>query len=249
MPKNATAEAVMSTAKATPAPYLPFRTFQTAYEALEHGIPKRLDRTIWPSQSGIVQSQILMSFRFLGLVDDQDCPTELLQQLVEDKEKRAGIITKILNISYRALLDHDLTKMTPKMVEDEMERYSVTGETKRKAVTFFLRAAKFAGEPMHPLLSSMVRNTGTRKRRSKSVVIPEMTGAADPAYNPDEKATTTQTTGLSNGGRIVLQVFGDPFTLASEERQFVFDLVDKLRARPSVDQAGDEYADEEDESA
>src|SRR5579863_8728597 len=152
MPQAATmpVEAIVPTKSA---PYLPFRTFQGAYEALERGIPKRLDRTIWPSQSGLVQSQILMAFRFLGLVNDQDQPTVLLQHLVEDKERRKETVAKIINNSYRALLDHDLTKMTPKMVEEEMERYSVSGETRRKAVAFFLRCAKFAELPMHPLLS------------------------------------------------------------------------------------------------
>ena len=51
-----------------PAPYLPFLSFKGAIEALEQGVPKKLDRTIWRTQSGIMQTQILMTFRFFGLV-------------------------------------------------------------------------------------------------------------------------------------------------------------------------------------
>jgi antitoxin component of MazEF toxin-antitoxin module len=230
----------------TPAPYLPFRTFQTAIEALEHGIPKKIDRTIWRSQSGLVQSQILMALRFLALVDDQDRPTQLLHSLVEEKETRAANYGTILSLSYSDVLAHDLTKMTPKMIEDEMEQYSVTGDTKRKAVTFFLRAAKFAGLPMHPLLSSMVRNTGPRKRKGKGLFVAKMNGAADPAFqSPQAHANTVQ---LSNGATVTLKISGDPFTLPAEDRQFVFDLVDKLQAYAASHPSDDlEDNDEEEE--
>src|SRR6516164_2790929 len=131
MAKDVTEMASESKAKTAPAPYLPFLTFKGAIESLEQGIPKKIDRTIWRNQSGIVQTQILMAFRFFGLVNDSDCPTGLLHEAVEQKENRSAIFTKLLNEAYRALLDHDLTKMTPKMLDDEMERYNVTGQTKR----------------------------------------------------------------------------------------------------------------------
>src|SRR5271157_2200807 len=96
--------------KATPAPYLPFLTFKGAIEALEQGVPKKIDRTIWRSQSGIAQTQILMALRFFDLVDDEDHPKELLYELVAKKENRAEQFVRLLNFSYTALLDHDLTK-------------------------------------------------------------------------------------------------------------------------------------------
>jgi hypothetical protein len=249
MPKAAVAENHQdSTEQVAPAPYLPFLTFLSAISALEHGIPKKLDRTIWPSQSGLIQSQILMALRFFELVDEQDHPTDLLHELVDENENRAGIITKMVNHSYRALIDHDLTKMTPKMLEDEMERYNVSGETKRKAVTFFLRAAKFAGMPMHPLLSAMVRNTGPRKRKSrKGTFIGDINGRADVPYQP-APAANTKTIRLSNGGTISLSISADPFTLPSEDRQFVFELIDKLQAYVQAHPAGDgEEAQEEED--
>jgi len=228
MPQQAIANSTDATERNTPAPYLPFLTFQSALAALEHGIPKMLDRTIWPSQSGLVQSQILMAFRFLGLVDDRDRPTDVLRELVEEKDNRAGLITKLLNESYTALIDHDLTKMTPKMVDDEMERYHVTGETKRKAVSFFLRAAKFAGMPMHPLLSAMVRNTGPRKRRNKAPIISKISSIEE--VESAQIPTNAKTVHLSNGTIVTVTIAGDPFTLPQDERGFVFELVDAIQA-------------------
>ncbi len=250
MPQPAIAEEPQdSTVRVTPAPYLPFLTFQSALASLEHGIPKKLDRTIWPSQSGLVQGQILMAFRFLGLVDDNDKPTDLLRDMVAGKDNRPGFVTEMLNQAYTELIDHDLTKMSPKMVEDEMERYHVTGETKRKAVTFFLRAAKFAGMPMHPLLSTMVRNTGPRKRKAKKgFFVGDISARVDTPPTVTSGAGSTKTIRLTNGGIVSVSISADPFTLPAQDRQFVFDLVDKLQAyadaHPATD--GEEAGEEED---
>jgi len=250
MPKQQAApEAVQDAVQhKTPAPYLPFRTFQSAIESLEHGIPKKLDRTMWPSQSGLVQSQILMAFRFLGLVDQEDHPMDVLHAFVSVKETRPDTLQGLLIASYPDLVEHDLTKMTPKMIDDEMERYHVSGETKRKAVTFFLRAAKFAGMPMHPLLSSMVRNTGPRKRKAKRLFIPELHASADPVAENAKTPGSMKTVRLSNGGTVTLTISSDPFTLPSEDRQFIFNLVDMLQEYGSAHPVSEEE-EEEDQDA
>lgn len=232
-------------AKTAPAPYLPFLTFQGAIESLEQGVPKKLDRTIWRTQSGILQTQILMAFRFFDLVDDEDRPTQLLHDLVASKgDDRSALFIILLSTAYADLLAHDLTKMTPKMLDDAMEQYNVTGETKRKAVTFFLKAAKFAGILMHPLLSSQVRNTGPRKRRAKRPgYVAEMNGAADPAYLPAPTRGREKLVRLSSGGTVALSLSYDPFDLSEEDRKFVFELVDKLKAYAEANPPTDEPED------
>lgn len=219
-------------AQTAPAPYLPFLTFKSAVEALEQGVPKKLDRTIWRTQSGIMQTQILMAFRFFGLVDDEDRPTELLHLVVDTKEARPVTLRAMIESAYANLLKHDLTKMSPKMVEDEMEQYSVTGETKRKAVTFFLKAAKFADIPMHPLLSSQVRNTGPRKKRAaiKRSTNGEFTAVLTPDTQTGVSKKGIREVTLSSGGTVGLSLLYDPFDLSEEDRKFVFELVDKLKA-------------------
>jgi hypothetical protein len=228
--------AEIAVAKVTPAAYLPFKTFLSAIETLEHGLPKKIDRTIWRSQSGITQSQIMMALRFFGLLNDQDEPTAALQRLVDQKDKRKEMVGSLLRHSYRSIIEHDLTKMTPKMLDEAMEEYNVSGDTKRKAVAFFLRAAKFAEVPMHPLLAAQIRNTaGAGKRRKKAAAKPSMKGhyvaniggVAGVAH--DSPRGSTKTVRMSGGGYITLSISADPFTLPAEERQFVFDLIDKLQ--------------------
>ncbi|HEY5178112.1 MAG TPA: DUF5343 domain-containing protein [Terriglobales bacterium] len=228
-------------AKATPAPYLPFRTFLSSIEALEHGVPKEIDRTIWRSQSGMVQSQILMALRFFNLVDDEDQPTDLLHEVVDSKDDRPVVVGKLLTIAYADLLVHDLTKTTPKMLEDAMEQYSVTGETKRKAVAFFLKAAKYAGFPMHPLLSSQVRNTGPRKKRANKRSLDSTITVIPNGSESGVVARNTKSIRLSSGGTITLSLSYDPFALSAEDRKFVFELVDSLKAYADSNPPDDEH--------
>jgi hypothetical protein len=247
---QAGAQANQAADAGTAAAYLPFKTFLSAIESLEHGIPKKIDRTIWRTQAYVVQSQIIMAFRFLKLLDNGDNPTPALQELVDSRqEARKIVLDKLLVDAYRNIVDLDLTKTTPKMLDDAMEQYSVSGDTKKKAVRFFLQAAKYVDMPMHPLLQGQIRNTGPRKKRTpKPTFIGEMNTAADPAYDPDARPTSSQTAPLSNGGRIVLQVFGDPFALPSEERTLMFELVDKLRDHAASHSAdGGDYESEEEE--
>lgn len=235
------------------AAYLPFKTFLSAIEALEHGIPKKIDRTIWRTQAYVVQTQIIMALRFLGLLDSEDNPTPKLHQLVEKKADRKMYLNNILVDAYRSIIDLDLTKTTPKMLDDEMEKYSVSGDTKKKAVRFFLQAAKYVEMQMHPLLQSQVRNSnGPRKKRTpnKPAVNIVSPGAVLQTDGLEERPTSTQAAGMSNGGKIVLQVFGDPFALPSEERNLIFELVDKVREHAKthpVEVETDEYEDEEEE--
>ncbi len=239
----------------TPAAYLPFKTFLSAIEVLEHRMPRRLDRTVWRSQSGIVQSQIMMAFRFFGLVNETDEPTAALHRLVENKERRKEHVGALLQHSYRALMELDLTKMSPKMLEDAMGQYNVTGDTRRKAITFFLRAARFADLPMHPLLTAQTRETGNgaRKKRAKTAKPQEPQGgdgAAVQSQNGSQSApaASRKTISLLSGGAVTLEIAANPFLMSPTDRSFVFELIDTLHKyetdHPSVE---DEEGEEEDQ--
>jgi hypothetical protein len=235
--------------KNAPAAYLPFKTFLSALEVMEHGIPRKLDRTIWRSQSGIVQGQIMMAFRFFGLVNENDEPTIALQRLVEGKDKRQEMVGSLLRHAYRAIIDHDLTKMTPRMLEEEMNQYGVSGDTRRKAIGFFLRAARFAELPMHPLLIGLVRETSnaTRKKRIKGkngTEAPPLNGEGSTTYSSGS-GVNRRTIQLNSGGSVSLEISADPFSLSSSDREFLFGLVDKLQAYSTVSASEEVEKDEE----
>lgn len=220
------------------APYLPFKTFMSALDNLNHGVPPIIDRSIWRTQPGGTQGQIMGALRFFNLIDDANKPTENLKRLVEKREHRQAAIRALLEWGYAKLIAGDLTKMTAKMLEDGIEQYNVGGETKKKAVTFFLQAAKFADLPLSPYLQAQIRATpGSRRRRKKEDdgELPSdstSNGAAISAGGP------SQTVELKSGGSVTITVSINPFDLEQADRTFVFDLIDKLKAYAKGEKAG-----------
>ena len=209
------------------APYLPFKTFNGALDALNHGVPPIIDRSIWRTQPGGVQGQIMGALRFFNLIDDANRPTENLRRLIEKPEHREKAVRALLEWSYADLIKGDLTKMTAKMLEDGMEQYGVSGQTKKKAVTFFLQAAKFADLAISPYLQAQIRATpGTRKRRAR-LTEDNMTPVATPPLAQNGEGQS-QTVDLKSGGSISLTVSINPFKLEKTDRDFVFELIDKL---------------------
>jgi hypothetical protein len=222
--------------KTIPAAYLPFKTFISALDSLGDGLPRKLDRTIWRSQSGIVQGQIMMALRFFSLINSNDEPTQALQVMVEKPADRPQQIAALLRHAYRDVLEHDLTKMTPKMLDDAMGNYGVQGDTRRKAIAFFLRAAKYCELPMHPLLMAQTRNSSggfRRKRRVKEAPEPEPNGM--PVGIPQNIGNSvTKAVSLPSGTKISLQIStANWLDLPPAEREFVFGLVDFLQNHPN----------------
>lgn len=232
--------------KTTPAAYVSFKTFMSVIEALGQGIPKRIDRTMWRSQSGVIQSQIMMALRFFNLVDGEDRPMPALHRLVDaPSEKRPEQIGALLRYAYNDIIEHDLTKMTPKMLDEMIENYHVNGDTKRKAVSFFLQAARFADLPMHPLLSGVIRNSSPRpKRKKKGTFIGDLNGRAE-IQVPSQTQANSKMVRLASGGTVTLTISADAFTLSAGDRDFVFALVDKLQeyARNTPVEKSDEEQD------
>jgi hypothetical protein len=217
--------------KAPPAAYLPFKTFESAIDSLSHGLPRKIDRTIWKSQSGVVQGQIMMAFRFLGLIDDNDEPTPLLQILVESKTDRHLVIGDIIKVAYASVIKMDMTKMTPKMLEDAMGAYGVQGDTKRKAIAFFLRAAKLAELPMHPMLIAQTRNSnGGARRRRKAKDVPETPPQEQLTPSGDGFSKEVVAAALPSGGMLTLTISTKWSEMYLEERNFVYGLIDQVRA-------------------
>jgi hypothetical protein len=208
------------------APYLPFKTFLNALDALNHGVPPFIDRGIWRTQPGGTQGQIMGALRFFGLIDDMNRPTNHLLRLVEKKDQRQAAIRALLEWAYADLIKGDLTKMTAKMLEDGIERYGVGGETRKKAVTFFLQAAKFADLPLSPYLQMQIRATpGARKRRR--VTDDDSTYQSNGSTAASAEGQT-QTVVLKSGGAVSLNVSINPFSLEKTDRDFVFEIIDKL---------------------
>jgi hypothetical protein len=215
--------------------YCPFKTFLSAIEGLEHGIPNQIDKSLWPSFSGAMQSQLLTAFRFLGLVGDGDKPETKLHEFVENKDGRTETLRRILEDSYPELIALDLTKTTPIQFDDVLREYGMVGDTNIKAKAFFVKAAKYAGIPLSPLLTKITRQGGARRRKSGT---PSGGGEIENGIKQNAPSVpqaapssgTTRTIQLKSGGSLTISVSVNVFDMSQSDREFVFGLIDKLQA-------------------
>jgi hypothetical protein len=218
--------------KATP-PYLPYKTLIGSLENLGQGVPPKIDRSIWKNQPGTVQSQILSAYKFLGLIDDLTHPTPILRKLVEQRSSPASVLKPLIEERFAEVLNHDLATMTTAMLNTEFETvYGVDGDVKKKATRFFLQAAKANGMTLSKFLLDQTRvSTGPRKKRAKRDV--EGAGNGDGDFESEVETpsvgTKKQVT-LASGGELKLTISVDLFELSTEDRNFVFGLIDSLKA-------------------
>lgn len=202
--------------QAHPIPYVPFRTFLTALETLERACPNQLDRSLWPSYSGAIQGQLLGALRFLGLMDEAHCPTAELRELLAKKESRRALLRRILERTYAPLVALDLSRTSPNQLEEALRQYGLTGATHKKALSFFLQAAQYSGLPLSVLLRAKTRGGsggGPRRHRSPSTEAPAV----------------AKTIHLKSGGTVTITAAVDLFSLNAADREFVFELIDKLQ--------------------
>ncbi len=209
---------------ASPAPYVPFRTFLAALEAFERGLPAQVDRSLWPSYSGAIRGQLLAAFRFLGLVDEGHCPTPALRELVSRPESRKAALRALLEEHYRELTELELGRATPRQLDEALRgSYGLGGATHKKAVSFFLQAAQYAGMPLSPLLKAKTRTAAFGHRRQPGAAPAEAASPAEPAQG------VSRTVALRSGGSLTVTASLDLFGLSAEDRAFVFDLIDRLQ--------------------
>jgi hypothetical protein len=211
--------------------YAPFKTFLSALEALEHGVPNTIDRSVWPTFSGVIQSQVLGTFRFLGLIQQDGMPTADLKKMVDEPAHRKENLRAVLERSYPELVKRDLTKMSMGNLEAAMRQYTVSGATFRKAVSFFLQAARYAELPLSPYILKQTRTVSAgRRRRPPAVAQPkghfvgDISGVAGTATPSGPSKTIT----LGNSITLSLKTSADTFNMTAEDRKFVLELLERL---------------------
>lgn len=217
--------------KAPTVPYLPFKTFLGTLDALDsHGMPNKIDRSVFPSQSGVMQGQIITTLRFFDLIDPHGTPSTTLEKLAADKENRKELLKPLITKHYRDVIDLGLTKASPLQLDQAFDSYGVSGDTKKKAKTFFIKAAQFVGLPLSVLLTRKTRSTGGNRRRRSTPRTQEEPNGGEIETPPQTPAGTTKTIQLRSGGQLTLSLSVNLFDLVDEERNFVFGLIDQIQA-------------------
>ena len=238
-------------------PYVSFNTFRALLDWLKtEGVPLQFDRSFWQAKfSGSTGTQLVAALRFLGLLR-ADRPLPDLEGLVEaTTADRRFVLKELLRDSYAAVPFDELDRATPAMIRRWFSTYPIDGHTLRKAISFFVSAAKEAEIPMSNAVSKMSKSKTARtaardrqdarrtmaatptdeRRKALAERRPDWTGDRNSA--PLNRTTVT----LESGGVVTVDLAVDLFRLSDGDREFVLKLVEltrsypQLPARPSTD--------------
>jgi hypothetical protein len=158
------------TPKITP-PYVAFPTFKSLVKNFqEHGIPGRIDRSVFQSFSVSVAGQLIPGLRFLRLIDANNCPTETLKTLVATYSTPAWPehLGGVVKHAYGALSHINLETASPSQFDEAFSKaYSGAENVARKCKTFYLAAAADAQIPISPyIMRNKKPRSGPTKKRS-----------------------------------------------------------------------------------
>jgi len=172
-------------------PYTSYRTFRTFIEDLrEHGLPSRVDRSVLTRFSGVVGAQLTHALRFLGLVEDEGRPTELLSALVKADEagRWPEALLDLLRREYAPIFAIDLETATPSHFNEAFRKaFPAADAVVQKCVTFFLYAAKDAGVKISGRVLKGRKPRSLTPRRRPAAPTPAKTQEAAPPPQPPQR--------------------------------------------------------------
>ena len=217
-------EAMADDARAC-APYVPFPLFEAAAEEMGRAMPPRVDRHALPDLSRTDRSRIVVAFRFLGLTDAANVPGQALARWGADPAARPALMREILEDRYASVLALAPAAAPPARMRDEIGKMGVSGDTRKRAVWFFLDAARFAGLRLPPEWE----RGRTRRERPDDRPANGTSPAPPPPAPPRESERTVD---LGAAGTVTLRADVDLVALDPGDREWLFGLLDGMDARP-----------------
>ncbi|MDI2029506.1 DUF5343 domain-containing protein [Saccharopolyspora sp. TS4A08] len=208
-------------------PYATFRNFLNSLDkmAQQPTLPAAIDRSYLRWMPGSTQTGYLGMCRQFGLIDEDGAPTDLLRELVYDPDSRPKKVKELILRHYAPIVEFGSQHTTSQQLLDKWtETFGQHGDTRRKASTFFLHAAEYAGIPVSPewkhiATTSRKRSPGTRRAR-------RTTKAEEPTAPTGSSGATRIR--LKSGGSITLSVDVNLLELSVEDREFVIKLIDAV---------------------
>jgi hypothetical protein len=196
--------------------------------------PPRIDRSFLGGMSGNDQSYLMSALRGfdqLGPAPENEVKPELVKLATASEKERKAIIADLLRKHYAEAIELAETKETSAKLEEVFRDYGVTGNTMRKAITWFMHAAQYSGLPLSPHWSPPKPARGgvapgskrSQRRTSKKTTIAPPSPANGGEGEPSHAIT------LASGGRVRLSYSVNLFTASTSDRDFVLGLIDAMK--------------------
>ena len=165
-------------------PYPGFGAFTSFQERLrKNGVPAVIDRH-FVGGSGTNQSLMVGALRYLDFINGDNEPTQVLHDLAESEEaNRRAILAKLVETHYAGAL-----ALGPRATQGQLDGWfrqqGVSGETARKAQSFFLALAKAGGIEVSPHYKVTRASPASGRKRTTTRRRPESAAPAGEGVVP-----------------------------------------------------------------
>ena len=215
--------------------YVSWNAFLRAVESLAPKAPERVSPGSFGDLPASTASQIAQTFRFLGLITSSGEVTPDLRLLVEQPESSKAVLSKVVRQSYPEAFAQGGKHLTAERIKELISRSRLRPATERKALTFLVNAATYLGWTIEGDISTAGMDSGIARKRAS---LPE----------PLAQSKRSLSIQLRSGGLVEICVDIDPLRLDKQDREFLFDLIDRVQAYRSSRQAEERQSQSEDEA-
>lgn len=210
-------------------PYMSFETFRNFVQRLNpDAMPPRIDRSMMVGMAGGTQTALMQLLRQFELIGDSNEVREPLVRMSQSEDAFVDGLREILQRFYARQLAIGRQQGTPAQLAESFDESGYTGSTLRKAITFFLHAAKAAEVALSPHFrppkASPSPSRARRTKVQKASELREALGTQGPS-----PAAESHTIELVSGGTITVSCTASFLALTKEDRDFLFGLVDQLK--------------------
>ena len=220
--------------KTTPV-YVSYSTLETLLDWIKDMAvtPSRIDRSLWQHKfAGSTGVQLMAGLRFLRLME-ADAPTNGLDELARaDRDGRKTMLADVLRQTYGGSFVDDLPRMTPKMLDEHLRTLGTTDATHRKAVSFFVNAAKSAGISMPMAIQKRARIRAPEPKKGAAQTKPPKSNGTTVEQHPtppaSKNAGEVRVLTLPSGADLTVALSQPFFSLPADERRWMLELMDRL---------------------
>lgn len=224
-------------------PYMSFQTFWRFIEELRSKpLPPQIDRSLMSSKSGTDRANLTMAFQAFDLIGPGGSVRPELTAIVEgDEQGRRRVLAEVLGRYYAVpLWVSEQNGTEQQLIEAFRDAYGMTAaETRRKSITFFLHAAREAQIELSSHFPSTRSGSGapgvprprrTTRRKATTPQTLDKTSAPTSGSAPNApQGGDRYEVNLGSGGSVSVEVSVNLFDLSTSDREFVIELVDKLK--------------------
>jgi hypothetical protein len=138
-------------------------------ERYKQGLPSRIDRGLMGSMSGAAQSQVTTALRYLGMITENNHPTDLMKRYATgEQDEQETALREALQNAYPYIFNGsiDFSSITGSQLRETFETHtSATGETIGRCIAFLKDAATDAGVIVSPFLTQKKTRGGSARKR------------------------------------------------------------------------------------